>query len=1042
MNKIRNTAAVLILLLLCCLCTAPAFADSRADLKDQEIEAYIRSLMNEGRIPGLAVAIVSGHELVYSKVFGYADLATQEPVTEATLFELGSTSKAFTALGILKLQQEGRVNLDAPVSAYLPWFEMRYEGSYKGQFIPDQIDITLRQLLHHTSGIPSRTIDDIPISDDGDALEETVRTVVGQKLDSYPGERYQYATINYDILGLIIAKVSGVPYEEYMSVNVLKPLDLKDTYAGRAEGLTPLATGYKLQFLRAAPYNAPTYRGNTPAGYYISNLKDVAKWLKIQLGTEADSDFDQQLIDASHIPDRTVAPTAKGSSYAFGWNNYQKGGGELSHGGSNPNFSSFFVIRPEEQWGVAVLANLNSSFTEEIGQGIMSLLTGEELPDKSRDSYMSLDHFSSAMIVLMLTFSLLTVYFIAALLFKAKQERERPDFKGSLVKVLILCLVTAILVYCLSILPNVMYSGLSWNFVKVWAPRSFPFAVGSLLTAVVVFGIYCILYGLFSRNRRNSIFVVSILSVVSGLGNAVIIFIINAALNREDGFQDGLLLYFLAGIVIYVCGQRLVRSKVIFMANDIVYTKRIELIDKVMNANYAKFEAMEDGKIQSALVNDTETISGFSNVLIAGITSFVTLFCCFIYLGIINFYGLLVSIGVIILAAGSYFLAGKMAGRLWEQTRDMQNVFFKFIHDLIFGYKELYINKHKRQEFSRDVRESCEAYRNKRIQGDINFANVFVIGELLFTFVIGVVAFVFPLLFDEIQNSTLKSYVFVFLYMTGPVNGLLNAIPNIVRVRISWGRINLLAKELESFREEDEPLLTEDSFSCCGQTEICFQQVEFKYSQADGREFAVGPVSFSCTSGEIIFIVGGNGSGKSTLAKLMTGLYQPLRGVIHVNGKKVNPRELSENYSTVFSDYYLFDKLYGVDTQAHSEEISLHLHELQLQGKLEIDHGAFSSLKLSSGQKKRLALLVSYLEDRPICLFDEWAAEQDPEFKEYFYTVLLPRLKLQGKCVIVITHDDRYFHIADRIMVMESGQLSQVQATAHIREQSEVNGIA
>lgn len=111
------------------------------------------------------------------------------------------------------------------------------------------------------------------------------------------------------------------------------------------------------------------------------------------------------------------------------------------------------------------------------------------------------------------------------------------------------------------------------------------------------------------------------------------------------------------------------------MANDIVYTKRIELIDKVMNSNYAKFEAMEDGKIQSALVNDTETISGFSNVLIAGITSFVTLLCCFIYLGIINFYGLLVSIGVILLAAGSYFLAGKMAGRLWEQTRDMQNVF-------------------------------------------------------------------------------------------------------------------------------------------------------------------------------------------------------------------------------------------------------------------------------------------------------------------------------------------------------------------------------
>lgn len=550
------------------------------------------------------------------------------------------------------------------------------------------------------------------------------------------------------------------------------------------------------------------------------------------------------------------------------------------------------------------------------------------------------------------------------------------------------------------------------------------------------------MYGMFGRNTRNSIFVVSILSVVSGLGNALIIFIINAALSREDGFQGGLLLYFVAGIVIYVCGQRLVRSKVIFMANDIVYTKRIELIDKVMNSNYAKFEAMEDGKIQSALVNDTETISGFSNVLIAGITSFVTLLCCFIYLGIINFYGLLVSIGVILLAAGSYFLAGKMAGRLWEQTRDMQNVFFKFIHDLINGYKELYISKDKRQEFSRDVRESCEAYRNKRIQGDINFANVFVIGELLFTFVIGVVAFVFPLLFDEIQSSTLKSYVFVFLYMTGPVNGLLNAIPNIVKVRISWKRINQLSKELEAFREEAPPLLTEDIHSRCGQTEIVMHKVEFKYSQADGREFAVGPVSFRCTSGEIIFIVGGNGSGKSTLAKLMTGLYQPLSGEIHVNGKRTHPRELSEYYSTVFSDYYLFDKLYGIDTQAHSEQISLHLHELQLNGKVEMNHGAFSSLKLSSGQKKRLALLISYIEDRPICLFDEWAAEQDPEFKEYFYTILLPRLKLQGKCVIVITHDDRYFHIADRVLRMESGQLTQVQASAGIRMQSEVNGIA
>lgn len=995
-----------------------------ADDKISKIESYIKDNMKEGRIPGLAVVIVEDGETIYRKGFGYEDTNTKSPITSKTLFELGSASKSYTALCAIKLAKEGLINLSDPVSKYIHWFKMKYIGEHRGKNINDYVDITLEQLLHHTSGIPFESIGDIPIAGGEDSIEKTVRTQVGKELSFYPGEKFSYATINYDILGLVIENVTGESFELYMGKNILEPLGLNNTYLFKNSSADhQMATGYKVNILRTMEYNAPPYRGNTPAGYFISNLEDVARWLNIQLGVEELEDFYRDLIDSSHIPNRTVAPDTDGASYASGWFVYQDTYGTIYHGGSNPNYSSYFLLRTQDKVGIGVLANLNSSYTTSIANGINDIIKGEKPKTNVTDIYISIDKVSSTAIIVCLPIALINIYLLMVLLIKAfKKERKYcGDVKKTIVYAFSFSIFLLGIAYCLYNIPDVLFWGVPWSFVKVWAPLSFLIAVILLFITIVLFCFYYLLSTLYPVENDKSLYTVSILSIVSGLGNAIIIFIINETMNRSDKFQTGLFIFFVIGIVIYVYGQRLVRIKLLNLTNNLIYNKRIYLIKNILNASFEKVEQIENGRIHAVLNNDTETISNFANIFITGVTSVVTLICCFIYLGIINLYGLLISILVILLAAGLYFVVGKYANKMWEETRNIQNVFFKFINSLINGFKELKMHNKRLSEFREEMQESCREYKEKRIKGDLGFANAFVIGELLFTMVIGVVAFVFPIVFPDIQASSLRNYIFVFLYMTGPVNGVLNSIPQIVNLRISYKRLNDLINEFDSDEMSEKNM--QISAVKENQFELELIDVEYSYKNCNGEFFKVGPINCSFRSSEITFITGGNGSGKSTLAKLLTGIYTPDKGDIVLNGRKISTDCLRENYSTVFSDYFLFEKLYGIDHQSKSYKIKELLKILQIDDKVSIENGIFSTISLSSGQKKRLALLISYLEDRPMCLFDEWAADQDPEFRKLFYEQLLLDLKKEGKCIIAITHDDRYFDRADNIIKMEMGKI-------------------
>jgi len=211
-----------------------------------------------------------------------------------------------------------------------------------------------------------------------------------------------------------------------------------------------------------------------------------------------------------------------------------------------------------------------------------------------------------------------------------------------------------------------------------------------------------------------------------------------------------------------------------------------------------------------------------------------------------------------------------------------------------------------------------------------------------------------------------------------------------------------------------------------------WQRLEFRdvahhyYRPGEESNFVLGPINLAFHPGELVFIVGGNGSGKSTLSKLMTGLYIPDAGEIWLDGQMItseNREWYRQHFSAIYADFYLFDRLLGINNPDLDSQAQAYLKQLHLDHKVTITNGRLSTTELSQGQRKRLSLLTAYLEDRPIYLFDEWASDQDPTFRELFYTEFLPKLKHQGKTIFVISHDDHYFHVADRMIKLDYGAI-------------------
>jgi putative ATP-binding cassette transporter len=298
-----------------------------------------------------------------------------------------------------------------------------------------------------------------------------------------------------------------------------------------------------------------------------------------------------------------------------------------------------------------------------------------------------------------------------------------------------------------------------------------------------------------------------------------------------------------------------------------------------------------------------------------------------------------------------------------------------------------------------------------------------------FVFVILGLMVLFSLRLTQADPHVVSGFVIVLIYITSPMQVILNLLPAINRANVALAKVEQLGLELSANVEGswEDPGAPEADWN-----ELELDGVTYIYQrEADDTPFTLGPVDLTLRQGELVFITGGNGSGKTTFAKLLSGLYHPAGGVIRLNGRVINEDNVEyyrQHFSTVFSDFYLFEDFPGLGQRTLGSNVKDYLDRLQLSQKVQFGDGKLSTLKLSHGQRKRLALLTAYLEDRPIYLFDEWAADQDPHFKDIFYNQILRELKAAGKTALVITHDDRYYHLADRLIKLEYGQVTSAVA--------------
>lgn len=990
------------------------------------LEEEIPKLMEEGNIPGLTLVIVKDGGEPYIKSFGYADLEKKTAVTPDTLFELCSLSKAFTALAALKLEGEGLIDLDVPVSRYLEGFTVTLKGK--------PVEITLRHALHQTTGITFKSVARIHESDADDALQQTMRNLSGFELrDKHkPGAQHIYATINYDIVGAVIEKVTGMSYEEYMAKNVFQPLGLDSTRVGADKNDPLMSKGYKISFFSPREYDAPIFRGNNPAGYIVSSGRDMARWLQFHMG-RLDSEL-RPYMEKSHEPDMSVLPMAL-QSYAMGWQIRQYGSHVISHGGSNPNYTAFVGFKPEKNVGVVVLANSNSGYTPHIFDVAMAYAEGKPMPEEFIEGR-TMDGIASMVSVGIAFFILLGfVYLLSILLDIIKGRRAFEAFTiRKLIKIVGIFVLYIPFAYGIYLLPMAL-SEVPWEIAAVWTPLSFHAVALLILAGMGMSYIGSTLSGLFppKNDYFRSAPMVVVLSFLSGGANAVVILLITSSLFSDIKLEYQVYYYVLA-FFIYILGRKLIQTRLIRITFQIVYDLRMRLIRKVFLTSYQRFEDLESGRIFATLNNDTGQVASSANLFVGLITSFITTICAFVYLFSIAFWATAVTLGVVIAIATLYAVVGARARVYFEQARDTQNVYMSLMNGLVDGFKELSLKTNKKKQYERDISDTSEEFKDRMAIASINFVNAFLVGESLLLAVLGAVSFAIPRLFPDISTFTLMSFIMVLLYLIGPVNVILHSIPQLTQIRVAWGRVKTFETDLPANIDPEKMISPLKPAVKRTVDRLVAKDVLFTYESEneDEEAFSVGPLDFEAQKGEITFIIGGNGSGKTTLAKLLTGLYPPESGTVQLEGDDVDKEEeVSEYFSAVFSGFHLFRKLYDVDLseQIMMDRANEHLQLLNLDSRVEIEDNQFSTIDLSGGQRKRLALLQCYLEDSPIYLFDEVAADQDPEFRRFFYRDLLQRMKAEGKIVIAITHDDHYFDVADKIIKMDMGKIEMVDAS-------------
>ncbi|WP_428231976.1 cyclic peptide export ABC transporter [Flavobacterium sp.] len=516
----------------------------------------------------------------------------------------------------------------------------------------------------------------------------------------------------------------------------------------------------------------------------------------------------------------------------------------------------------------------------------------------------------------------------------------------------------------------------------------------------------------------------SLLAIISGLSGFAFITIINKIISNsitatETVSMQKYLYLFIGTIIVFFVSRRWLAEGIIRLSQKIYWDIRKDVIKLILKAPYRKLQEYKE-EVYATLTSDVNHIANASLMIITFFSSIILIVACLVYMAFLSLKLFGISLSVITLGVLIYAVRSKTSNRQIKEVRELEKTFIGIFNSILSGAKEININADKgTQIYDQKVMKIAETGESKYVTSLLKYLNSEIISQLLFY---GLITFILVFSGSVFQTPTsIKvSFIFVLLYVMGPIVSVMTIIPVMTRALVSLKKMEKLKKELTELEKLKE---VDNKEQYRNFSDLKIRNYAFSFGE---NQFSVGPINFDIKRNEIVFVYGGNGEGKTTFINTVLNLYDLDNGEAYIDGELVPLKEL-ENiknlFAPVFSDFYLFDEFYGI-TNVDYDKINKYLKLFELDGKVHIKDGYFSTTHLSTGQRKRIALINTLLEDRPIIVLDEWAADQDPHFRHKFYTEIIATLvRDEDKTIIAITHDDRYYHTADTLLKMEYGKL-------------------
>lgn len=522
---------------------------------------------------------------------------------------------------------------------------------------------------------------------------------------------------------------------------------------------------------------------------------------------------------------------------------------------------------------------------------------------------------------------------------------------------------------------------------------------------------------------------VSVLTgLCAGAATVGLLATVNSALHDRAALSGTMLWIYLGLCGVALLGRGLSDMGTNRVGQRVVAQLRKGLAENILQTPLEALERFGNHRLLPVLTQDVEIVSHFAFTLSATLISGAVTMGCLLYLAVLSpaLFGLMLA--ALVVGTVVQILAQARGMRGFWSARAQEEQLHRSYRTLSDGAKELRLHWERRVRLMGQITATVEAIRSVNGRAVSIYVLAKAFGAAIFFLLIALVLAWGA--WQEVETAVLSGFVLVLLFLKGPIDQIATGLPTFGRARVALQRIEELRAHFAQGGVNSDTVGQSTTPVPTAMEHIELRGVTYRFpaQKQEGAIFALGPINLELRKGEMVFIVGDNGAGKTTLMKLLLGLYVPTEGEILLNGQPIMP-QTQENYrqlfSTVLSDFHLFDELVAPELDGTSLvfQAERHLERLGLRHKVSVQDGRLSTIDLSTGQRKRLALLHAYFECRPVIVLDEWAADQDPRFREMFYTELLPELRERGHLLVVISHDDRYFAMADRVLRMHEGRL-------------------